>query len=870
MPSKFAPNFYEPDKDGNYVFGANCHQQHNAAFPVWCITDLEDNILISNAPDLKSGRPWVLLKARTNINRYWQASTAYFQCTLAALDVTEDIPPAPNGLYRHPVTSDSLISKTTLGVSTAAPEQLQTQFQEATQGQNKTELKGKIDQIIKDFDSAPEPTLGEDPSLWAETLAAYEKQFDQKIQQQGLPADFIKQQIGAGNILTPINKKNPSFKTVLESYSKFLASADGTVEGARTPEQLDAEIRQQPLYILDEICIYAGYLDTMRPVSKQDIGDNRLLRRGVWSVDTVTYSGSPSTGVIWTVQCRDRLKYLMDTFGSYNTAEGDEFFLKSGGNDTLGGANTARSQVILSLSRRAIGDMGTQNISIGGRRIKQGYIYDIESFGNSAGTADQTDANTVIDFDPYLPYIGEVYVQGKDLTAAKLSSDDTEAQLRPIDGGVVFTVLNMKDEEISNLTGRQGAEFRALSRDKGSIPFGEKSTVTASGTTSTQERTTNALQYVGSLRGSVVNVPVSKEMKFNIVTGRVSYSTNASQYFGQNFIVADRVPLDYIRFLSQQEAWPTEVFQDHRTGEYWYVVRGLDVTGLYDPQRFNRTYFFRQYPEDLRVLNTKSNYVTHDKHSLDLKLEFPHAYPHSATMLTSFREEASAVSMRTNIIVQTHASGGTQPTKILHLAVEPPFLKDRAYPCSFFTITDDTADAVPGTMVAVGLAYARVIGKEVRAAAATMLGDPSLTPGEAIQVVGSPMHQGTTEPNFLAEQREKFLDMSLDYIKFYSNMPNVAKQNPTKTDSMDVVIGKGSSLNKIINTNGSGETITVTKFANTDALQPTDRARGADKRPNTISFNPEPVTMWRVDGVVDKFNDGVLGYYTEVSLLSCF
>ena len=999
MP-KFSPSFYSPE-EGTFPFGDLCHMQSDACWPVWIVTDLDNNILISNTAN--SGE-WRLLKARTNITRYWSCNTAFFQCTLDLHDTTSVVPKAPSGAYRFPRVED----KTT----------------------GKTSLTG--DQATKTAD------------LYA------------------------------------------------------------------------------PLNILDEICIYAGYLPTLRQATVQDITDGRLLRRGVWSIDTITFSGSAATGIIWTVQCRDRLKYLMDTFGSYNTAEEGEILAgkKNGGVDVT--QASSRSQVILALARRGIGDLG-DGTSIGGRQIKQGFVYDIKAFQDGSIQPTATGgATTTSDFDPYKPYKGDVYYQQTQAQVAKNYVSSNDSIVTP-EGSPEF--LQWNDSNLlewykgleQNIRTAINPEGKPV--DESLVPTIKDYLLNKGSVPNQKDKTTNTVTVTGyghTLQATTKNLPITKELKLNIITGRSSYSQNSDSYFGQNFMLADKVPLDYIKFLSQQEPWVTEVFQDHRTGEFWYSARGLDVSGLSDPKRFNRTYFFRQYPDDLTQLNqegssklsgsavnpsvsqpqivpgtlyldpsrpeypklvrayttffteaeigdtakykesvaeiikiiddlgfpkpkpksgTKLWYLVFDssgeavywygfvddpwyfrvagsfvrkeffvpaskedirkyltekitspvpwetqpkvtntsttqneqtkltiqtllkevesavnnygqgvgglnlgfglnndqadlqtirkklielkdlgidvadfyaqvsapnaqptkeaitKQFIDLKskvdtnsntevkaedtsfsttitlpgVKFPKSNPHKATMLTAFREENSAVSMRTNIIVQSHNSSGDQSqlAKVLHLAVEPPFLKDRAYPCSFFTITDDTASTSTGAMVAVALAYARLVAKELRAAAATLLGDPSITPGEVIQVLGSPAHSDiVTNIDKIKGDKQQLIDMYGQYDLLGQNMASIAATNSNDTA---VTLPK---IDKIAQT-PSGNAPSLIAKSGEDITNIMQSAQ-SDKEVNHIQYLPEPVTMWRVDGVVDRYNDGVAGYYTEVSLLSCF
>ena len=464
-------------------------------------------------------------------------------------------------------------------------------------------------------------------------------------------------------------------------------------------------------------------------------------------------------------------------------------------------------------------------------------------------------------YDPYLPYKGSQTIITDSAQVVNISGEDNKIAAT---NNKVETFLNITDDKwieiLSEINDAQKNKIKEFLQ----IPYeytltiddlkryGESEGVAAF-TNIRKDGTVRTFQYVNSLQGTTKNRAVSKEMKFNIITGRSSYLQNSDSYIGQDFIVTDRAPLDYIKYLAQQEPWPTVVWQDPRTGEFWYVPRGNDVSGLTDPLRFNRTYFFRQYPDDISKITPG---------------DFPRNNPHMATMLHSFREEESSVSVRTNILVQSQAPKAMTGNKghYLLISVIPPMYKQglgRAYAASFFTVTDNTATQNPGALIAVALSYGRTVGKELRAAACTMLGDPSIIPGETIQVVGSPAHQGYTNTKKVSEDRAKFLEMNNEFEGFYSELPEVITgyipDQPVELGGF--VKNVKDQAVKVVTSNAEVSSDKMMKDAAEEVQLLGD---------NTVKFEPEPPSTWRVEAVIDKFNDGVDGYYTELSLLSCF
>lgn len=112
-----------------------------------------------------------------------------------------------------------------------------------------------------------------------------------------------------------------------------------------------------------------------------------------------------------------------------------------------------------------------------------------------------------------------------------------------------------------------------------------------------------------------------------------------------------------------------------------------------------------------------------------------------------FREESSVINFRTNVIVSSQplASGPTDAIGV-HIAVHPSWLKKTRYACSYFQAVDSTIGKNTSELVATAMSYARYYGKELRAASLHVLGDPSIVPGEAIQVIGSTLYGGGYDP----------------------------------------------------------------------------------------------------------------------------
>jgi hypothetical protein len=620
----------------------------------------------------------------------------------------------------------------------------------------------------------------------------------------------------------------PSITDPIQELPKGSAASP---DGKYAPSQL-------PLDKGDEIKIYMGYADsieealsTIRSKYKDKDRVDNMLCVFTGSIDTITATGSSTQGISLNIQCRDRMKYLMDSLGSFNSADVTTPLVDQGDAKSV-----LRSQVILSIFKRAVGQLeggsGLKNhesqcASVCGMKVKDGFILDVEN--NSSGTGLLSQA--------YAFYNGKEFAEKY---KPPENETDFDAQSNKTLGGLTF------DPE----------------PNPSSFPI------------------------------------------LNVITGRLPYNTSEGLETGMQFQITDRVPLEYLRYLAMQEPWPTEVFQDQRSGELWYAPRGLDITSLEDPKRFNRTYYFRHTPAQDEPI-------------------------HTCQMALVFREETSMIGWRSNIIV---SNGTANTNSSVHLRVVPDWLrslpddKPKAHACTYYSILDPSATA-PGTLAATAMMFARLMGRESRAAALHILGDPSITPGEAIQVIGSPLHPESYQA---AEQDRK---NALDYYKGYQELyqqslqsivgntavtnpntgtteevpptPPVASPGPLPSPTVPIPSPTPESTpsppppddsTAVDPQTGAPPSVTDPENSAQDipyvssVLQsgkvtikpmpagapgaanfcPAIFADVANPTSNQITFVKDPITIFRVEAVVHKYNDGQSGYQTEIALLSPF
>ncbi len=918
--------FFDSSQDNQtFLLGDRCHQQQKGAVPVWVVTDLTGQIIIGNKATAQS--EWVVTGGRITINRMFQASTAMLVLGVEQIDFDKPYPELPSNVARS--VKDESVAQLAEGQSRRA--------------------------IWK--------TASEDPKL---------------------------------------------------NYS------------------LDKN---------DEIAIWCGYIEGIREVTQKDLEANKLIRRFVGVIDTLTCSGTPTQGVTMIIQCRDRLKYLMDSIGTFNTADFDPLKPGSASSWDLATANPgddpttgrevtiSRADVIIEIARRCIGHLG------GSRSLK-----------NLAGVCDSVCGSRI-----HFGFVSQ-YTQ------------DTEPSA---DFQNMYDLTNINNSYIG---------YRLQPTSAVSV-LPVEGTPPAEGTTPVIPApppvpgVTDKNKYVPFIGGKTriprEDMVLQPDLTFNIVTGRLPYRVKGMEAsaIGSAQGITDRVPAEFIKFLSFQEPWPTEFFCDSRSGEYWYAPRGLDISGLVDPKRFYRTYFFRNAPDgaidhiketsaqfvekynvqkvesevkvaaasasDTSLVTVKlgdKTYKINPKRVIDRFtdlgsrlsnfLDFlplvnddttteensfieafenfdsvngsdgrgdrvkrfitnntvaPGTLPndqdagtttptvprelikqptrdfgnaiHSAQAALLYREESSSINWRSNIIVINQPTNDVSVQNAVHLKLNPPWLANRNYACSYFQATDTTIGNNKAELVSVAMAYARIFSKELKAATLHITGDPSIVPGEAVQVIGSPMHpevlgneaatRGTWkwDRQAVVDYVAAYRDLYTDRLEAHKTDDVTAKADrdaahgetttgesnvipgfntsaatptpPAATTPQDVLGDMPGTFRKVqviekidrlaqaqlmcpavygqesapVEADGAavsndqtrgGNVQTESQQAQTDAAAAAQGAKNRDL--NTINFPEDPKSIWRVEAVIDKFNEDQSGsgYRTELALLAPF
>jgi hypothetical protein len=620
--------------------------------------------------------------------------------------------------------------------------------------------------------------------------------------------------------------------------------------------EANANAIEPHLYINDRICIYLGYIEKIRPVTHQDLAENRLLRVFTGIIETMSMNGSANGGTNITIQCRDTMKWLMESVVSYNTSEDVPILDTS---EDKGVFTKARSRIIINLAKRSVGELaGKDQISpvcdgpVCGQRIDSdtSVIYDAEILkGALTQESEESIVGSVMPPDAfYVPNTKYEWIVRYKLDKGKVDKAISNHTLPEglqnrveVNGEYYVDTVKTITHFSPNLN---DSDLLASSQDFPEFRKEGKEIVSKKATA----EATNDI----SLASDVKNKPAPKAFpRFHIMTGRLGYGSE--DVFASSFQVVERTPIEYIKVLASQETYPTEVFVDHRTGDFYYTPRVNDISGLQDPARFYRTYYYRSYPAGIK--------------------------PHSAQMMQTFKDERSSISFASNIIVQNARTGLDSNSSnhiAIHLRVIPWWLADKSskghkdFACRYYIVTDPSLTNKTEAAI-LAAKFARISAKEVRAGSMSVLGDPSLCPGEAIQLVGSPFSQALTEDgqsldvNGYLEDRQKFIRYNNEvYNPTFSYFQKAQAKATGDEQTVDFSTAPGDMPFVADSFGGQSSGALLCQTTDSNAGQPVDRNR------NSIRFIKEPQSMYRIAAVSHRFNDSQPGFFTETYLISPF
>lgn len=615
-----------------------------------------------------------------------------------------------------------------------------------------------------------------------------------------------------GNILftnVETEKSNGWVLTGVKTYkTRFWAAGSATLVFGVKDHNLVSTLPKFPRELSSErqFCVFLGWIDSPRPISKRDLLEGNLIRDFVGVVDTVQFSGTGEGGATVKIEARDRMKWLLDSEIYYITSDS----IQKGGESTKG-----RSTILMDIAKRAIGVFDEEVAQAGEEETLEDIEEEDESESDEDEPEEEGDELEEKENDKTLTRVERIQQDSREAQEERQEEDDKDRVAcntsgcgitirRPSDPKYIVDVILDADLPDTDVWYKDGGPLQGLS--------------------------------------SKSELRISQSPEFRIYTTRTVGDGEAQD---NNFLINQQYPIEMIRFLSFQEVYPTEVFCNHRDGHLYYVPRSVDSTALPkgdgtdgDPKRFNRTYYYKLGKVQSDVINPNQE-------------------------LINFREERSTLATKTNFLVEQVGAGDLNATEFFyHLRAVPHELSDSpGFACKFQRIKDPSIEKdAEAAMVA--LAAARRTARETRVGMITTIGDPSFAPGEVVQIFGSPfLEEGGIKQKEI--DRSKFFDFNEErwnkMIKIYAELAKDEGQQfedservPLVEEDLEIEFNK-STETEVANYLCQG----VSKI----------KKKGGNEQ---TTFGEEPPTIFRVEAIVQKFQLGSSGFSTEIALVSPF
>jgi hypothetical protein len=250
--------------------------------------------------------------------------------------------------------------------------------------------------------------------------------------------------------------------------------------------------------------------------------------------------------------------------------------------------------------------------------------------------------------------------------------------------------------------------------------------------------------------------------------------------------VQDKTPLEIIDYLAKHEESPMDFYCSKVNGDFIFGPRILDFSGFDDASRHYRTYFYRASP--------------------DLG---PDQIPSNPQRIMEMRAVSSTLATFNKFIILDDTINGSTTSFLQNIRtgvyVLPWGLKERkdpsgrnlAPPPRAQIIHDGALDTYENPQfgaLMVGLAASRIMARDLDGIQLTVLGDPTLQPGEAIRVYNSIIHDDdsfvTIDPSVASECLNRVREESKDLPPLESNdraadaaaNPNSQQESSKKID----------------------------------------------------------------------------------------
>lgn len=503
-------------------------------------------------------------------------------------------------------------------------------------------------------------------------------------------------------------------------------------------------------------------------------------------IDVINIDVDPNSGVRCSISCRDRSRVFADTtLIAIPSLQGrlidtsQAGFLSSNSKEGL--AAGKREDILIQVARGATGElfgdltMGNSSVKKCWKPVIGGSDDVVDNYYNPPWLNQQSTSSQQSNTKP--PNTNTIEEEG---TQEGVEEESTQEEGEADEFGTRATRGNTSTDNTSqssngsssSATSNKPSELGALLFNKYQLPQG------AGDYTLVLPPEDPAL-WMREAQGKK-HLPYT-EPRFHIWVQRPPLSKGNSSAV---FKVINKSPFEIIKFLADTEERPTDFFCSHINGDFVFGPRVLDSSGFYDPYRQYRTYFNRLYPKEFQ---DKKIPVSDAQRIISMRAVTSSLATMNRFVVVDSETEGSFSSfldkLRVAVDVLPWLLDGDETSDNFKESggrnVYPPCRNQILYDGNISSYGKNKYNRAGGALI-VALNQARNWSREIMSISMTLMGDPTLYPGEAVRVYNSILHDFGTKVNPGTQKSTEILRKSMEDIESLST--------DTKRDVIDKIV----------------------------------------------------------------------------------
>jgi len=480
-------------------------------------------------------------------------------------------------------------------------------------------------------------------------------------------------------------------------------------------------------------------------------------------IDVINIDVDPNSGVRCTISCRDRSRVFADTTliaipslqGRLIDTTQENGFFNNNSKDGL--AAGKREDILIQVAKGATGDL-FGDLTIGSSGVKTCWKPVI---GGSDDMADNM-------YSP--PWINTSTTTTSQNNSTNSSKEEEEETQQDNEEETINTESTNNDTPSNSQSedNKEETKARLLTPSKlGALLFNKYHLPQGAGDYQLVLPPEDPALWMREAQGKK-HLPYT-EPRFHIWVQRPPLSKGNSSAV---FKVINKSPLEIIKFLADTEERPTDFFASHINGDFVFGPRVLDASGFQDPYRQYRTYFNRLYPKEFQ---DKKIPVSDAQRIISMRAVTSSLATMNRFVVVDSETEGSFSSfldkLRVAVDVLPWLLDGDSESQLFKETggrnVYPPCRNQILYDGNISSYGDKKYNRAGGALI-VALNQARNWSREIMSISLTLMGDPTLYPGEAIRVYNSILHDFGTKVNPGTEKSSAILKETMEDIEALS------------------------------------------------------------------------------------------------------